>query len=190
MKRTEMMNNYTKEQINEAIYTVLTSEYKKDAPEAFNIVKAVGYEYSKYDRGRFEVYNPVTKRRIYIKEGGYYKNYHVSVYYGYYANQVARFTGDDRYLDAKGKFNYVGCLEKPVNMVWREVCQMQDVRSQAVQKYDILCTKKSYVKWREDEIQRIQMQMQKLQKELISATERKVGYERDVMDYRKQIGLA
>lgn len=179
---------WTKEQVNEAIYTVLTTQFKKQAPEAFNIVKAAGYEYEK-NNGQFAVKNKETDRYIYLSDGGYYNHYYTEVHYGWYRQHVTKFEGPDRDLNVKEKFDFVGCLDKPMNRIWFEMHQQVDF-SEAVSKFHNLQQKKCYVQYREDDIKRIQNQMEKLQKELMSAMKYKVQYEQDVINYKKELGLA
>ena len=191
MKRTEMMNGYTRQQVNEAIYTVLTSEYKKDAPEAFELVKKMGYDYTKFDRGIFEVYNPVTKRRIHLKEGGYYRNYYVKVVFGYYERQTKMFEGDDRKLDAKEKFDYVGCLEKPINKTWYDMQNGYNTgKMTALEKYNDLQHMKRMAAIYAEDVDKIKKQINDLQDKLL----RYAGYQRDAeqeLKARKQeLGLA
>lgn len=181
---------WTKEQVNEAIYTVLTTQFKKQAPEAFEIVKAAGYEYDKYN-GRFNVYNGKTNRRISLDDGGWYKNYWLTVNHGYYTANTTTYRGELEDLLAKVKrFDFVGCLDKPMNREYYAMLHDADDNSQAVQKWQSLKYKKNCVQWRVEEIERIQLQMEKLQKDLMRAMERKVEYEQDVINYKKELGLA
>ena len=93
---------WTKEEINAAIYTVLTTQYKKNAPEAFEIVKAAGYAYDK-NNGKFDVYNEKTHRRISLSDGGWYKNYWIKVTHGYYMANTTTYRGELEGLQAKVK---------------------------------------------------------------------------------------
>ena len=52
--------------LNEAIYTVLTTKYKKQAREAFKRVQDAGYEVYK-NNGHFHIYNASTGKTIYIE---------------------------------------------------------------------------------------------------------------------------
>ena len=64
--------NTTTPTINDYIYRVLTTKYKKDDPEAFKLVENMGYEIYKYD-GTFGVKNPETGAHVRISDP--YKRY-------------------------------------------------------------------------------------------------------------------
>lgn len=124
MKNT---TNYTKEQINEAIYTVMKKRFKKDAKEAHKIVEDAGYSVYKGGNGYFDIYNPETQRHLWVTEprysyrkGGDYQN----IYSGPYTKHMNEFTD---------KFDFVGCLEKPINSIYY---QDTNTKESARHKYD------------------------------------------------------
>ena len=183
---------FSKEQVNAAIWTVLRTQYKKEAKEAFDIVKAAGYEYEKLN-GAFTVRNPETRKRISLQTGGYSwrDNEYVQITYGYYMCQVTKFTGVDRYKNAKEKFDYVNCLNTPINDVyWTEVKSSTYDSSTAVAKYDRIQSCKRRIKWREEDIEKIQKQLIELQEKLVRLGAEKMAAEQNLRAVRKELGLA
>jgi hypothetical protein len=122
MKRLDMMNPGTAN-VNAAIYVVLTTKYKKDAPEAFRVVKAAGYSYEK-ENGRYSVFNPVTHKSIICgNECKEYKDGHYEYYIPFLVNYSWNIRGK-----FSNKVNFQGILETPINRVWIEV-QQESYRS-------------------------------------------------------------
>jgi len=177
--------NTTNTVLNNAIWTVLTTQFKKEAPKAFEMVKAAGYEYSK-NNGSFEVYNPRTKRRVHLYDRGYGRYAATYVSHGYYECQQSKITNWNNC-----RFDFVGCLEKPLNDEWhRFESQASRSVSKSRSQYERLSMKKSMVRSYEKDIDRIKEKMAELQEQLIKATERKVSYEREVVECKKELGLA
>lgn len=58
-----MMTDIEKKFVNEAIVKVVTHQYKKDCPEAHELLKEWGYTVRKYD-GSFEVMHPKTYKEV------------------------------------------------------------------------------------------------------------------------------
>lgn len=174
MKRTE----YTKTEVNAAIFTVLKEQFKKNCKEAHKIVEAAGYTIQK-NNGHYEVFNTETKRWIWLQDG-YRCTY---IYHGAYMNQKAKLTN---WNDCK--FDFVGCLDKPQNRDYytEPACNVSKAHANG----NDLRWKKSYIKSDEEALQRIQEQMQTLQRELIRVTERKVRHEQELKDFRVKLGLA
>ena len=168
-----------KDNLNEAIFTVLTTQYKKDAKDAFNLVDEAGYKYIKY-RGRFEVYNPETNRRIYVTEG-FRKNYY-TVHTGLYMRQTTHFK---READIK-VMDFVNCLEKPVNTeFYREV---PEGKAAGIY-YNRIKSKRNMVKSYEDDIKSYQEQIEKLQQKIIYAAQKKAEYEMNIREAKKELGI-
>ena len=176
-------DKYTKEEVNQAIFTVLTASYVKDAPDAFKIVKAAGYVYDKYKYNsksvsRFRVENLDTGNLLEIKRHGhkigvyrYEKNYHCRDVY---------FSRDT--LSDPIPFDYVGFLDKPTNE--SEYWGYKDTtHSKSTEQYYRLRCAKEWVKDYEGDIERLNNEMANLQKELLDA--KKV-----LSDLRKEFGLS
>lgn len=58
-----MMTESEKKWVNEAIVKVVTHQYKKECPEAHELLKEWGYKVTKYD-GSFEVKHPKTYKKV------------------------------------------------------------------------------------------------------------------------------
>lgn len=168
-----------KDNINEAIFKVLTTKYKKDAKDAFKLVDEAGYRSFK-EGGRFEVYNPETDRHIYVTEA--YRRSYYTVHTGMYMRQTTNFR---READMKA-MDFVNCLEKPVNTeFYREV-----PRGRAAGVYESkIKMPRRMVKSYEDDIESCQKQIEKLQQRIIYATERKAKYEMEIREAKKELGI-
>jgi hypothetical protein len=167
------MNN--KDELNKAIYKVLT-ELKRDCLEEHKMVKKAGYVIEK-GRKCFIVSNPETRREIYISERyivhGWYRPAHRSMF---------------RY--GQCKFDFVACLEKPINAeYWRDLHYFQE-RSKAYEKYDRLQIAKRNVEYEAKRIAECEKQLKELQARLMQATEAKVRDEFKLAEIRKELGLA
>lgn len=178
------MNNteYTKEQINEAIYTVLTTQFKKDAKEEHKIVESAGYTIKKYD-GSFEVSNKKNHRYVQIGISKYYW-YKGTIYHGPYRCMKCS-------VDLRNKvfFDFVGCLEKPINSTWYELLDTQD-RSQLLAKYERLHSAKWHIEYDENEIKNIKKKIDTLQNELIYYAKSLARANENLATVRKELGLA
>lgn len=168
-----------KDNINEAIFKVLTTKYKKDAQDAFKLVEEAGYRCYK-EGGRFEVYNPDTDRRIYVTKP--YRGTYIIVHTGMYMRQTTRFK---READMK-VMDFANCLEKPVNTeFYREVPQR---RAAGVYESKIKMPRRM-VKSYEDDIESYQKQIEKLQQRIIYAAQRKAEYEMKIREAKKELGI-
>ena len=162
--------NYTKEEINAAIYDVLTHMFKKDCPEAHEIVKAAGYTLSR-DNG-YEVSNEETGRTIYVTDREYYGKIHFNWFH-----RPARLTN---------KFDFVGCLDKPIN---KKIIAEYNPNT-AIEKYRRLKSKKWDIEYHEERIKRIKNQMMDLQKQLIHETEMMAKSKVELKEFKQNLGLS
>lgn len=166
-----------KDNINEAIFTVLTTQYKKDAQDAFNLVKEAGYKYFK-EGGRFEVYNPETERRIWVVEN----RWGISVHTGMYMRQVTRFKHE---ADMK-VMDFVNCLEKPENTEFYRVVP----EGKAVEVYESkIKMPRRMVNSYEEDIKSYREHIEKLQQKIIYAAQRKAEYEMKIREAKRELGI-
>lgn len=168
--------------LNKAIETVLRTQFKKQAKEAHKIVEESGYGIVK-EGGYFTVYNEKTGRRIHLSDNGY-RTY---ILHGSYSNKRKVIKTESDYQ----KFDYTGCLNKPVNkdyyqQINNERRNAYDPDSEAISK---LKSAKWSLKYEEDRIARIQKEMEKLQKELISASMAKARAMEGLNKVREELGL-
>lgn len=166
--------------LNKAIYQVLTAKFKKDAPEAFELVKAAGYDIYKMG-GDWVVSNDQTKRTIYLVYGRrttcYIHHHNKDCYQDYKATDLFN-------------FDYAGCLNKPVNKEYYTSIEYTKLNpSKAVQAYEKLKSAKWHVTYHESEEQRILQKIADLQKELVRVTESKMRDRQRYAECRKEVGL-
>jgi len=165
--------------LNEAIYKVMTTQYKKDAKEEHKMVEAAGYEIYKSD-GSFTVRNEETHRELCIDYKGYY-----SVLY-----TRARSIRFNRYDGLK--FDFVGYLLKPtkdINDFLDRDGYYKD-RSKALQKYHRLERAKHHVEYEKNQFEEIKRRIASLQNELARTARFVAQAEADVNETRVKIGLA
>ena len=170
----------SREEMNKAIWEVLTHQYKKDAKEAHKLVSSE-YEVEKWN-GSYHVRNPKTRRTIsynaYNRRGGY-------ILYGAYA-------GHRKDVNGAVKFDFVGCLEKPENFAWYEMVNKeyeQKRKSKSKERYEKLRYAVRNIKWEEDAIESIKKQMEKLQKDMEWHEARLQKAQGDYIKVREELGL-
>ena len=113
--------------LNEAIYKVIKTQFKKDMGGALAIVEQAGYKVTKWD-GRFYVKNPRNNKELCLRTG--YKGYVVSGN-GY---DKCKFS-----WDGICRMDLVGYLEKPFNREWYKVQAMRcDWKSPTIYKWERL----------------------------------------------------
>ena len=176
----------TNEALNEAIWTVLTTQFKKEAKEAFKTVKENGYEVYKNGCGTWTVHNPHTRRSIHIEYGRYYRR--TTLFHGYYTTQSRTWKDATEERVVATKFDFVNCLKTYQNDEYYRTVNKDD-RSTAKKKYERLTGAKWSVKYENDRIAKIQADIAKLQAELIKATENKVKDEMTLKQVRQELGL-
>lgn len=172
--------------LNEAILKVISTQYKKDAKEAHQIVEDAGYTISK-NYGCYYVRNPKTHRYVCLehKDGRYYKDY-------YDLNWGSMAHGNKRFNDPKDAavFDFVNMLNKPYNRDGNPTPYTDTWnKSKAIESYSELKSLKRNIIQEENDIKSILSQIDTLQKKLIRATETKVKCAAKLDDFRKQCGL-
>lgn len=177
----------TNEELNKAIWTVLTTQFKKEAKEAFKTVQDNGYEVYKNGCGTWTVGNPHTKKFIHIEYGKY--NYRTCLFYGNYTTQSKTWKTAEQERIVAEKFDFVNCLRTPQNSAYYEARSKCYEESRAKQQYNELKSAKWSLDYENKRIAKIQADIAKLQAELISATESKVKDEMRVQNKRKELGL-
>ena len=177
-----MTHTTDKKQINEAIYTVLTTQYKKDAKEAHSAVEAEGYQISKFN-GSWWIHNTGTGRKIYLHyvRGGYYSYIEGNGNGRHRKNQIS-------YREFP-KFDFVGFLDKPLNTEWSEMNSYRFQENRYSQNAEVLRSARWNVKYHTDSIARIQKQIEDLQKDLIYHAGQKAQAEQRLVETRKNLGL-
>ena len=170
--------------LNAAIRTALMVQFKKDAPEAFNIIKKAGYEVYKYG-GDWAIKNPTTKRFLYLRVG--YKNITVC---GYIAKERSFKNKED--LE---KFDFVNCLNTSYNDTWNKIQQYNAnltygwIKSNAYQKYDLIKQTQHFIKYYQERIDKVQKEIQDLQKELMRYAVCLADEKKNLENTRKDLGL-
>ena len=169
--------------INEAILKVISTQYKKDAKEAHQVVEAAGYTIEKRD-GCYYVRNEKTYRYCYMINSGYYRQgARWVLYWGSMGRGSKTYYGNPEHI----KFDFIHMLNKRYNYAGhgdRNACT-----SAAKEKWTNICRLKCMVSSKQTETELILKEMEKLQKRLIETTECKVKYETDLNNQRKEYGL-
>lgn len=166
---------YTKEEINRAIFKVLTTKYKKDAKEAHSIVEEVGYQVRKWD-GTFDVQNPKTNRYVKIEINEEYNRGKLFMMSGRkYFKSLAEIT----------PFDFVGQLETTHRVYYEPICDESEayVKYHKIKDCDYMATSC------DNDIKQTLKKIEGLQKDLIRYTEWKIEYEAKANNYRKEYGL-
>ena len=166
-----------RETLNDAIHTVLTTKFKKDAREAFAAVEDAGYTIEKRD-GAFWVSNAETRRYVYLRVNRYGPGCTVNA-----NNLYKRFTtyGAEKVID------YVNLLNKPLNMAWYSA--NNNTYAPTEMKYRLLVNNRDHVKYADNEVARIQEKIDELQRELVIEIERRATYKQNLINCRKTFGL-
>ena len=183
----EMINK-----INDAIRTVVTTRFKKDAKESHEFLEGLGYVISKWD-GRFNVTNTKTDKTITVDES-YIRCGYIAVRKSYYKNH--------EYISRLKKFDYYSCLETPKNNNRSDVhkrCNKVSwnydhyYRNDIQKNFDYNKNKLNSNKWdvkyytRElaDAQKKLADTIAKLQHDIVYYTERKVIAEHELAELRK-----
>ena len=164
--------------LNEAIYKVISTQFKKDMGEALEIVEKAGYKVSKWD-SRFYVKNTNTGRELCLRDG--YKGYNVCG------------NGNKKHLipwDGVCRMDLVGYLEKPFNREWYKVQAMRsDWRSPTWYKWDRLKSAKYDISYADKELAKIKRDLANLQAQLERTLVEKVKREQRLLEMRKELRL-
>ena len=152
-------------ELNNAIYLVLITQYKKNAPEAFKMVEDAGYKITKYD-GCFWVENVATRRQLYVNDRGYVRDLK--------KNKISH------------KFDFVGFLNKPLNT---EYYRTPAGECERTAKRCRLSGAKFSV-WRcERDIEKAKATIFSAENDLIKAVKEREKYMNGLREIRKQLGL-
>ena len=179
-----------RQELNNMIWKALNCKFKKDAPEAFTAIKEAGYDIDKCGRGCFEIYNPKTKRRIYLYERrGWSRNYKMTISHGPYTKQTTDLTEAEARMKTT-KFDFVGCLEKPMNQVWYDLVNgYNDYTMTAVKKYEAIKSKRRMAASYAEDIERTKKQLADLQEKLVWQTKMMTSYEQEAKELKNRYGL-
>lgn len=181
--------------INEAIAKVLTTQYKKDAREAHEIVESAGYTINKYD-GNWWVKNPKTDRWVFLTYEWHHK-YHGS-WLLHTNNSKSDFheyrTHHRNYKENEPMpINFEKLLATPYNKAWAEVRRKDWNRDMRSEKIIDLKNAKHNVKYNDNALQRVEAEFkkacEKYAREIKYYTENR---ERDMVrlnNMRKELGL-
>ena len=170
----------TREDVNKAIAQVLTTQFKKEAKEAFLIVKEAGYEVDKWDK-KWHVRNRKVDRVVYIDRERWNYDKH-------YPEYVIWHSGGSSTLADLSKFDFVGCLDKPVNKVWREMRGYEHQNKFQAWSRKLKSARWS-VKYHTDNIDSIQKHIEGLQKELMYHVKEQTRAEAELKQVRAELGL-
>lgn len=174
-----------REELNEAIYTVITTQYKKDAKEAHEMVSAFGYGIYKYD-GRFRVCNKATSKVVYVCSQSYsYRRFDLG-------NRVAEQTKDKNSICFNPcRVDFVGYLDKPFNREYYDMRNKSHRRhSRAVSKFHDLKDAKWDIKYYGDKINEIKSQIAHLEDDMLHYARRQMDSEQSLRRLRREYHLA
>lgn len=162
--------------LNKAIATVLTHQYKKDAKEAHAIVENAGYGITK-NNGHFEVYNRKTDKRIYVVE-----------------NRLGRFfiafNPHKRKVNFTEKFDFVNCLETPLNKeYWDMVYNRSYGYTEGQMKREALKSARWSVKYEMECLMKIDAEIEKLKKDRERRLEWLAKAKENLATKKKELGL-
>lgn len=150
--------------LNEAIYTVLTTQYKKDAKEAHKIVENAGYTINKCS-GHFEVTNPKNNRYVRINRDYYSYRYHCGM-----ANVWCGTRCSEMRYERLERIDYVNLLNTSYN---KEYYRKPKWKVTNQNRKDKLYNSKWDVKFYNDRVEIAKHNIERAQQELIKAVENK-----------------
>lgn len=170
--------------INEAIATVMKTQFKKDMGEALEIVTGAGFKVEKWN-GEWMIRNPETNRTVVINSNGY----RTWIEYGS-VKTLKKEIREIRNLQFF-KFDFEGCLRKPLNRDWYYLEQDKGYgyRSATKIKYDNLEWKKNTLRWRKEEVERTKKKIEELQRSLFSEMQDVIKAEMDLEKCRRDLKL-
>ena len=182
--------------LNFAIFKVLTTQFKKDAKPYHELVEAFGYTIDKYD-GAFRVKSK--NRTISVQYVGRYNcDWHVS--FGYYTTHQKDFEREADML----KFDFVNCLNTPINAVYYTLNQydegwggINDVHAKYERIRDKLYNYRRDINWYEREVDATQKRIEDMQKKILELQKDMLRYNKNAVEnkvkldgLRKELGLA
>ena len=157
--------------INEAIFTVLTTQFKKDAPEAFKMVESLpGCRVDKY-QGSFDIRNTETNRWISGRQVGW-RGYYICL------NNTKIEEENAKKIDFYG---FLFCERKRYYEPY--------IESEAIKKYKELKSKKWSVDYAIRDLEETRKKIARLQSDLERYVLSKYKREEELEKYRKEIGL-
>lgn len=160
--------------LNQAIYKVITTQYKKDMGEDLEIVKDAGFEVRKITGG-WEVYNPETRRSVWVS----YNNYKTYIRYGW-----------NKRVEISFHFDFENNLRTPHNLDWEYVReQRRDWRGETKKKMERLHDAKWTIGWRKKDIENTKKKIEELQRELMRQMRSEIDAESRLDDLRKELKL-
>lgn len=180
-EKTVMRTGFRKDVVNDAIYDVITKQFKKDCKEAHQLVEDAGYRIVKIEGG-WKVSNPETGKYVFVRTYNWYRRgYEIcrNTTFGKlaYANEVK----------ADCKFDFVGCLD----------CERQPLRenwsrfpNKALEQWDRLSDAKWRINWRKKSLKETEEKIEQLQKDLIRYAREIANAENDLKAVRNELGLA
>lgn len=150
--------------LNEAIYIVLTTQYKKDAREAHKIVESAGYTINK-NNGYFEVYNPKLNKCVCITRNFYSYKHHCGMLNVWCGIKACEMT-----YEKLEKINFVGMLNTPINHEYYRELKWKKINQN---RRNELTDCKWNIKYYNNKIDDIKHKIESAQEDLIVAVERK-----------------
>lgn len=162
--------------INDAIYAVITTKFKKDMKEAKKVVRGAGYTITKCYGSYWTVNNPVTGKYVYLSNDEYYyKTFDIR------GKRIKVKRGEDCKIDFRA------ALDKPINKEWEALRWIE--RRPTKKKYERLNSAKYSLRWRKQELAETQKKIAELQARLIRETRSIVEAENKVSEVRNELGL-
>lgn len=166
-------------ELNNALFKVMTTQFKKNMREAVATVEAAGYKVEKFG-GVYRVRNPKTGKVVYID--GKYRSY-------------VRTNGNAKDVEVivwknDCRVDFVGMLEKPINTEWNKLYWTQAGITNYWHKANRLINARRNVEWKKQDIERRQEQIRNLQEALLRDLRYEAEYEARLTAVRKELGLA
>lgn len=174
--------------LNEAVFRVITTQFKKNMGGADKVVEEAGYRVMKTD-GRFAVRTVRENGRCRdIEFGEAYRGYKLIAWNGH-RQRVYRYNT----IDDLKKFNFEGFLTAPINVAYADAEALNEYRyggyTETQRKMGRLRDAKSSIRYRADDIEKYKKQIAELQEKIEDAIRRQVQYEVDLRNIRKEYGL-
>lgn len=177
------MTAINRDEVNEAIWKVLNTKFKKDAKDAFELVESAGYSVYKDGCGQWNVCNSHTNRVVYLNQF----SRRAFIQHGpYFNSRCRRFLTSKEMLNKRIAFDFVGCLEKSVNSFWSNDNKSKNT---AIEKYSRIRDEKYMIRSYERDIDNIKHKIEALQDELIRCGAHIKSHENDLKSLRKEYGL-
>ena len=174
--------------INEAVYKVIATQFKKNMDGADKVVEEAGYRVMKTE-GRFAVRTVRDNGRCRdIEFGETYKGYKLIAWNGN-RQRIYKY----KTIDDLKKFDFEGFLTAPINVEYAEAEALNDYRyggfNETQRKMSRVRDAKAYIRYKADDIAKYKKQMLELQEKIEDAIRRQVQYENDLKNIRKEYGL-